>query len=118
MFVVVYWWRVKPGKEEQFRDAWRRGTREIARIYGGLGSRLHREADGRFVAIAEWPDRETWQRAYAAKMVYEDREARALFVDAIAELPEGNKPVFTMELTDDLLARSGGLELPPPPPSE
>jgi len=41
MYVVVYWWRVKPGKEEQFRDAWRRGTREIARIYGGLGSRLH-----------------------------------------------------------------------------
>jgi heme-degrading monooxygenase HmoA len=107
MYVVVYWWRVKPGKEEQFRDAWRRGTREIARIYGGLGSRLHQEADGRFVAIAEWPDFETWQRAFDAKMVYEDKEARALFVDAIAETPPGNKPVFTMAVTDDLLARRG-----------
>lgn len=110
MYVVVYWWRAKPGKEEQFREAWRRGTREIARIYGGLGSRLHREADGRFVAIAEWPDQATWQKAFDAKMVYEDQEARRLFVDAIAETPPGNRPVFTMELSDDLLARSGGLD--------
>lgn len=109
MFVAVYWWRVKPGKEDQFREAWRRGTREIARIHGGLGSRLHREVDGRFVAIAEWPDRATWQRAFDARMVYEDKEARAMFVDAIAETPPGNKPVFTMEVSDDLLTRSGGL---------
>ena len=110
MYVVVYWWRVKPGKEAQFREAWRRGTREISRIYGGLGSRLHRAPDGRFVAIAEWPDRDTWQRAYDARMVYEDKEARAMFVDAIAEVPPGNEPVFTLELLDDLLARSGALD--------
>lgn len=109
MFVVVYWWRVKPGKEDQFREAWRRGTRQIAQIYGGLGSRLHQEQDGRFVAMAEWPDQATWQRAIEAKMVYPDKDARALFVDAIAEVPPGNKPAFTMEVTDDLLASSGGL---------
>lgn len=109
MFVAVYWWRVAPGKEAQFREAWRRGTREIARIYGGLGSRLHRESDGRFVAVAEWPDHETWKRAFDAKMVYDDREARAMFIDAVVETPPGNAPVFTMEVTDDLLARTGGL---------
>ncbi len=114
MFVVVYWWRVKPGKEAQFREAWRRGTREIARIYGGLGSRLHREADGRFVAMAEWPDRETWQRAYDAKMIYDDKEARAMFVDAIAEVPPDNAPAFMMEVTDDLL----GLNVANPPQSD
>ena len=31
MFVAVYWWRVHPGKEDQFRDAWRRGTEHITR---------------------------------------------------------------------------------------
>ena len=86
-----------------------RAVEAFARIYDGLGSRLHREEDGRFVAIAEWPDYETWRRAFDAKMVYEDKEARALFVDAIAETPPGNKPAFTMEVTDDLLARTGGL---------
>ena len=64
MFVAVYWWRVHPGKEEQFRAAWRRGTEHITRIYGSHGSRLHRERDGRFVAYAEWPDEASWQRAF------------------------------------------------------
>jgi heme-degrading monooxygenase HmoA len=107
MFVVAYWWRVKPGKEEQFREAWRRGTLEINRIYGSLGSRLHRESDGRFVGIAEWPDEATWRRAFEAKMVYDDKVARRMFIDAIAEAPPDGKPLLTMQVTDDLLARSG-----------
>lgn len=106
MFVAVYWWRVAPGKEAQFREAWCRGTRLITKIYGSCGSRLHREADGRFVGVAEWPDRETWQRAIDQRMVYPDPEARAMFVDAIIETPPNNQAVFTMEVTDDLLTRT------------
>jgi heme-degrading monooxygenase HmoA len=109
VFVVAYWWRVKPGKEGQFREAWRRGTLEINRIYGSLGSRLHREADGRFIGVAEWPDRETWERAFRAKMVYDDREARRMFIDAIAEAPADGRPLLAMEVTDDLLSRTGKL---------
>jgi heme-degrading monooxygenase HmoA len=109
MFVVVYWWRIESGKEEQFREAWRRGTAQIQHIYGSLGSRLHRESDGRFIGVAEWPDRETWQRAFDAKMVYDDVEARRMFVDAIAEAPPDGRPLLTMEVSDDLLARTGGL---------
>ena len=104
MFVAVYWWRVQPGKEDQFRRAWRRGTEHITRIYGSYGSRLHRERDGRFVAYAEWPDETTWQKAFDAKMAYDDPETRAAFVDAIAETPPGNKPAFTMTVTDDMLS--------------
>ena len=103
MFVAVYWWRVHPGKEEQFRAAWRRGTEHITRIYGSYGSRLHRERDGRFVGYAEWPDEASWQKAFDAKMVYDDAETRAAFVDAVAETPPGNKPAFTMSVTDDML---------------
>ena len=105
MFVVAYSWRVKLGKEEQFRDAWRRGTAAITRLYGSYGSRLHLTLDGRFIGVAEWPDHDTWQRAFDAKMVYDDPEARRLFVDAIAEVPEGGAPLLTMEVTDDLLVR-------------
>ena len=57
MFVAAYWWDVRPGKEEQFRAAWRRGTELIRAIYGSHGSRLHREEreDGaiRFIGVAE-----------------------------------------------------------------
>src|SRR5262245_55306548 len=88
MFLAVYRWRVKPGKEAQFREGWRRGTIEIARIYGSLGSRLCQDQDGRFVGVAEWPDRETWEKAFAAKMVYDDREARTMFLEAIEPDPD------------------------------
>ncbi len=104
MFVAVYWWRVHPGKEEQFRAAWRRGTEHITRIYGSYGSRLHQDRDGRFVGYAEWPDEATWQHAFDRKMVYDDPETRAAFINAVAETPPANRPVFTMHVTDDLLA--------------
>src|SRR3546814_16923906 len=88
-FVAAYWWRVHPGKEDQFRAAWRRGTELIREKYGSLGSRLHREArpDGttRFVGIAEWPDRATWQAAFDARMVYDEPATRAAFVDDLAD---------------------------------
>ena len=109
MFVAVYWWRVHPGKEDQFRAAWRRGTELITARYGSYGSRLHRTTDGRFVGVAEWPDEATWRAAFEAKMVYDEPETRRAFLDAIAEAPP--EPLLTMEVTDDLLERTGGLDL-------
>src|SRR3989442_590031 len=55
MFVAVYWWRVHPGREDRFREAWRRGAERMTAVYGSFGSRLHRNEDGRFVGYAEWP---------------------------------------------------------------
>lgn len=103
MFVAAYWWKVHPGKEEQFRAAWRRGTELIREKYGSLGSRLHVDEEGRFIGVAEWPDRETWQKAFDAKMVYDDPETRAAFVDAISGWAD--EPLLLMEVTDDLLDR-------------
>lgn len=103
MFVAAYWWKVHPGKEDQFRAAWRRGTELIQAKYGSLGSRLHRDEEGRFVGVAEWPDRATWRAAFDAKMVYDEPETRAAFVEAIAEAGDG--PLLLMEVTDDLLDR-------------
>lgn len=107
MFVAVYWWRVQPGKEEQFREAWRRGTELITGIYGSYGSRLHRDRDGRFVAYAEWPDEATWRAAFERKMAYDEPQTRAAFLDAIAEAPAEPEPIFTMTVLDDLLVRRG-----------
>jgi heme-degrading monooxygenase HmoA len=101
MFVAAYWWKVHPGKEEQFRAAWRRGTELIREKYGSFGSRLHFDEEGRFIGVAEWPDRETWQKAFDAKMAYDDPETRAAFVDAICEWAD--EPLLLMEVTDDLL---------------
>lgn len=109
MFVAAYWWKVHPGKEAQFRAAWRRGTELIREKYGSLGSRLHEDVAGsdgegtRFVGIAEWPDRATWQKAFDAKMAYDEPETRRAFTDAICEAAD--EPLLLLEVTDDLLAR-------------
>ena len=76
MFVAAYWWKVQPGKEEQFRTAWRR---------------------------AEWPDEATWQKAFDAKMVYDEPDTRAAFTDAVADTAD--EPLLLMTVTDDLLDR-------------
>ena len=104
MFIAAYWWKVHPGKEEQFRSAWRRGTALIREKYGSLGSRLHWDEDNaRFIGMAEWPDRTTWQAAFDAKMVYDEPATRDAFTDAISDA--GDEPLLLMEVTDDLLDR-------------
>jgi heme-degrading monooxygenase HmoA len=101
MFVAMYRWTCKPGREADFREAWRRGTEAIARTFGGLGSRLHRAEDGAFVAYAEWADEAAWRRAFDAGFAHDDPEAAALFRDAVAETP--GAPILLMTVEDDLL---------------
>ena len=38
MFAVLYRWQVKPGREDEFRDAWHRATEAIYQHRGSLGS--------------------------------------------------------------------------------
>lgn len=101
MFVAVYAWRVKPGREEDFRRGWARVTEAIRARWGTFGSRLHRTLDGEFVGYAGWPDEATWRAAIAAGWDIGEPEARALMRDAIeSSRPE---PVFLMNVDEDLL---------------
>jgi hypothetical protein len=102
VFLAIYEWRAKPGKEAQFREAWRRGTQAIVRKYASYGSRLCQTADGRFIGVAEWPDEASWRAAIAVGMVYDDPDARAMFVDATLD---GGAPILVMPVLDDELRR-------------
>ena len=97
MFVAVYRWKLKEGREERFREGWRRRTEEIYRKCGSLGSRLHRAEDGTWVAYAQWPDRATWEAASSVPV--EDTEAPALMRESV----ETNYPSLLMEVAEDLL---------------
>lgn len=82
-FAVIYRWRLKPGTEEVFRQAWETVTLGIKERRGGLGSRLHGAADGTWVAYAQWPSRDSWARSRNQGPVNED--ASAVMAEAIAE---------------------------------
>jgi hypothetical protein len=85
-FVVLYRWRLHPGLEDGFVQAWSRIS-ELLRARGSLGSRLHRGADGIWYSYAQWPDAATRDAVFA--LGSPDASASARMRGAIAEsLPE------------------------------
>ena len=98
-FAVIYRFRVREDREDAFRAGWRRLTEAIREHRGGLGSRLHRADDGTWVAYAQWPDRESWERS--REMESADAEASRQMADAIEE----SLPPILLEPRIDLLER-------------
>jgi quinol monooxygenase YgiN len=86
-FAVIYRWRLHPGQEAAFTEAWAEITHAIRDQCGGLGSRLHRTDDGVWLAYAQWPSRAMWDQASLNDPALQ--EARRQMRRAIAEeLPD------------------------------
>ena len=94
--MAVCWWRVHPGKEDQFRKGWHGETELIIQIYSSYGSRL-RDRDGRFVGYANWPDAATWLAVLERKTAHDEPETRA----AIPRLRRGDTHLCRPDVHDD-----------------
>ena len=81
MTVLLYQWRLVPGKEDQFVAAWSAITK-VLKQQGSMGSALFDGPDGTVFAIARWPDLATRQSS-SARLA--DPENYALMIEAIAE---------------------------------
>ncbi len=81
MIAILFQWRLVPGKEQQFVDAWTMITAQL-KLQGSLGSALFDGADGSVFAIARWPDLATRQASSAKRA---DPENYNLMIEAIAE---------------------------------
>lgn len=95
---ILYRWRVKPGREAQFRQAWVEGTALIHQRCGSYGARLHQDSSGLFWSYALWPDEETRKRCFRESGVL-DHPAFPRMQDAVAEYFEE----VQLEPCDDLL---------------
>ena len=82
-FAVLYRWRLHPGKEQQFIDAWSEVSRLLLQDRGSLGSRLHRGLDDTWYSYAQWPSAAA--RAHAFSLPSVAPEAMARMRDAISE---------------------------------
>jgi len=71
MHAIYFKWKVVAGREADFEHAWLELTELIRDAHGGLGSRLHRCADGHYFAYAQWPSERVWasQPEPTARMV-------------------------------------------------
>lgn len=86
-FCAIYRWRLHPGSEDAFVQAWSRVTRLLRDERGSLGSRLHRGPDNVWYSYTQWPSAAAKAEGLALPSV--DPEAWRQMREAIAEsLPE------------------------------
>lgn len=98
MFVVIYHWKLKPGGDAEFREAWRQATQAFYKTRESLGSQLMQANDGTYYAVARWPSRDLWIRRSEPEPA--DPQASRIMVDMI----EMSFPHIELEVTDDMLA--------------
>jgi hypothetical protein len=99
--VVLYRWKLKPGKEQQFIDSWSRGTRLLL-THGSFGSRLHKGPEDTWYAYAQWPDAATREHAFALTSDSRDDDMQ----DAIEQ---SYPPLFLEPVADYLVLPNKGL---------
>lgn len=101
MFIAIYEFKVKAGKEQEFEKYWAVVTDAIATHRGALGSRLHKTEQERvYVAYAQWPSREMYfDESGAKKFSTEENRER----EKMKEATEYIKTVYLMEITNDRL---------------
>ena len=82
-YIVLYRWRLHPGTERSFVEAWSRVSDLLRSKRGSLGSRLHCGSDGLWYSYAQWPSATARDEAFALGSV--DSAAGEAMGRAIAE---------------------------------
>jgi heme-degrading monooxygenase HmoA len=97
MLAVVYQFEVKEGREKDFLESWRVVTEAVYKFKGSLGSRLHRNIDGTYIAYAQWPSRQQFENE--ASLPESTTEPRQRMKDACLKITT----LFQAEMVADLL---------------
>jgi hypothetical protein len=62
MLIVEIEFYILEGKDREFREAWTVTTDYIYKHFGSLGSRLCKADANKYIAYAQWPDLETYEK--------------------------------------------------------
>ncbi|HEX7048123.1 MAG TPA: antibiotic biosynthesis monooxygenase [Gammaproteobacteria bacterium] len=60
MFIIIYRWRIHPGREEEFRAAWEELSEQYIQLRGQRDAKLSQGNDGVWIGKAIWPDRDSY----------------------------------------------------------
>ena len=61
MYITLYQWQLKPGKEQQFIEAWTRLTTRLQNTAPQVSAKLLKTLQGEWVALIEWPSQKEWE---------------------------------------------------------
>jgi len=99
---VLYRWKLKPGREKEFRAAWTEGTKTIHKTCASYGARLHEGADGLFWSYARWPSEAVRQICFEKHHFFDMNCFKTMQACIEERFPE-----VVLTLTDDELAERG-----------
>jgi hypothetical protein len=111
MFAVIYQSYLKPGRAEDFQQAWHQIASYFVAKRGALGSCLHKAEDGKWIAYSRWPDKATrdasWpvdgpeDNAPSNELPEEIRQAILIVKDCVDQ--DRKLPDICMDVVTDLL---------------
>lgn len=105
---ALYHWKLKPGMEDTFREAWAESTRMIHKQCASYGARLHEGSDGLFWSYARWPSEAVRQACWDTHDFSKFESFQTMRACIETTFPE-----IVLTLTaDELAERKPGLETP------
>jgi tRNA(Arg) A34 adenosine deaminase TadA len=114
MFAFIYQGYLKPGRENEYQEAWSKVAQYFIEFRGAIGSCLHRTSDGLWVAYSRWPDKKTrdnsWpgENAPSEELPLEIRNAVLTIKDCLDS--DRKIPDLCMEVVNDLPLSSDDAE--------
>lgn len=110
MFAVIYQSYVRPGKENEYQEAWNTVARYFIEQRGAIGSCLHRTSEGLWVAYSRWPDKKTRDNSWPGESAPSEElpvEIRNAVLTLQSCLDQDRKiPEVCMEVVNDLFSLS------------
>lgn len=97
-FYVIYRFSIILNSDDEFISAWEKLTIHIQNYSGGLGSKIHKEKEGVFIAYAKWPSKKDWENS---KSSFPEEEE--LLKKEMRKYLKTTKVLHTMYLVSDLM---------------
>ncbi|MFY0672801.1 MAG: antibiotic biosynthesis monooxygenase [Bacteroidia bacterium] len=101
MYCLIYQFEVKAEKTKEFETAWAGLTKLIYEFEGSLGSRLHLDENGKYIAYAQWPSKEVFDNA-GNKLPAEADSFRIAIREACIEIKTLHKVERSIDLLENL----------------
>jgi hypothetical protein len=109
MFASIYQGYLKPGTEKEYQRLWKIIATYFIERRGALGSCLHRNSDGLWVAYSRWPDKATRDASWPGENAPSDElpdEVRQAIIGIKECIDIDRKiPDLALEVVQDFLLR-------------
>ena len=99
MHAVIYRFEIKEGQAKAFLEGWLGLTKLIYQYEGSLGSRAHKVSQREYIAYAQWPSKDIFDKAGSKLPSEEADKHRKKMKDACDQI----ETLYEMEMVEDHL---------------